>query len=114
MDYIIFVYFVVMMVFAIQKKVKFSTALLPLLLFSIVANVALAQNYTQSLIPGANDGMGISNLLAYFLIGEDRWSHELFRSAYSFSTTITIILLIAYSLILVIEKVYKRKESIVE
>ncbi len=114
MDYIIFVYFVVMMIFAIQKKVKFSTALLPLLLFSIVANVALAQNYTQSLIPEANDGMGISNLLAYFLIGDDRWSHELFRSAYNLSTTITILFLIAYSIILVLENVYKRKEGIVK
>ena len=110
MDYIIFVYFIVMLVFAIQKKVKFSTALLPVLLFSIVANVALAQNYTQSLIPEANDGMGISNRLAYFLIGDDRWSHELFRSAYNLSTTITIVFLIVYSLVLVLERVYKRKE----
>ena len=110
MDYIILVYFIVMLVFAIQKKVKFSTALLPVLLFSIVANVALAQNYTQSLIPEANDGMGISNRLAYFLIGDDRWSHELFRSAYNLSTTITIVFLIVYSLVLVLERVYKRKE----
>jgi len=109
-DYIILVYFIVMLVFAIQKKVKFSTALLPVLLFSIVANVALAQNYTQSLIPEANDGMGISNRLAYFLIGDDRWSHELFRSAYNLSTTITIVFLIVYSLVLVLERVYKRKE----
>lgn len=114
MDFIIFVYFIAMMIAAIQKKVKFSTAMLPVLLFSIVANVALAQNYTQSLIPGANDGMGISNRLAYFLIGEDRWSHELFRSAYNLSTTITMLLLIAYSLILVIEIVYKRKEGTVK
>ena len=113
-DYIIIVFFIGITIAAIQKKVKFSTALLPLLLFSIVANVALAQNYTQSLIPGANDGMGISNRLAYFLIGDDGWSHELFRSAYNFSTTITIILLIAYSLILVIETVYKRKEGTVK
>lgn len=98
------------MIAAIQKKVKISTALLPLVLFSIVANVALSQNYTQSLIPEANDGIGISNSLAYLLIGEDRWSHELFRSTYNHSTTITILLLIAYSLILVLEKSYKRKE----
>jgi len=113
-DYIITVFFIGIMIAAIQKKVKFSTALLPLLLFSIVANVALAQNYTQSLIPEANDGIGISNRLAYFLIGEDRWSHELFRSAYNLSSTITILLLIAYSLILVIETVYKRKEGTVK
>ena len=112
MDYIIFVYFIVMLVFAIQKKVKFSTALLPVLLFSIVANVALAQNYTQSLIPEANDGMGISNPLAYFLISDDRWSPELFRSAYNISTTITILFLIIYSLALVLEKVYMRKETL--
>lgn len=110
MDFIVFVYTGIILIFALQKKVKFSTALLPLLLFSIVANVALGQNYTQSLIPEANDGMGISNILAYFLIGDDRWSHELFLSRYEISTNITIVLLIVYSLILILEIVYKRKE----
>jgi hypothetical protein len=94
---------------AIQKKLKFSTALLPLLLFSILANVALAQNYTQSLIAEANDGLGISNKLAYFLIGEDRWSQELFQSSYNFSTNVSIVLLISYSLILISEKIYVNK-----
>lgn len=70
MGVVIFLYIIICLYLAIQKKIKFSTAILPLLLFSITANVALAQNYAQSLIPGANDGIGISNLLAYFLIGE--------------------------------------------
>jgi len=114
MDFIIFVYFAITMYLAIQKKIKFSTAMLPLLLFSILANVALAQNYTQSLIPEANDGLGISNWLAYFLIGEDRWSQEKFLSSYNFSTNFAVVLLITYGVILIIEKapVLKKKSKI--
>jgi hypothetical protein len=113
MDFVIFVYFAITMYLAIQKKIKFSTALLPLLLFSILANVALAQNYTQSLIPEANDGLGISNWLAYFLIGEDRWSQEKFLSSYNFSTNFAMVLLFSYSNVLIIEKalVFKKKSK---
>lgn len=107
MYFVIFLYFIIGLYFAIQKKLKFSTALLPILLFSILVNVALAQNYTQSLIAEANDGLGISNNLAYFLIGEDRWSQ--FQSSYNFSTNVTIVLLISYSLILISEKIYVSK-----
>ena len=49
---------------------KISNALMPLLLFSILVNVGLAKNYTQSLIPKANDRLGVSNKLAYFLLGK--------------------------------------------
>lgn len=105
MIFVISLYFIIVLFLAIKKKIKISTALLPLLLFSTLANVALAQNYTQSLIPD-NEGIGISNTLAYFLIGEDHWSQKLFRSSYAFSTNISIVLLVSYSLILISEKVY--------
>jgi hypothetical protein len=108
-DFVIFLYFFIGLYLAIQKKLKFSTALLPLLLFSILANVALAQNYTQSLIAEANDGLGISNKLAYVLIGENRWSQELFQSSYNFSTNVSLVLLLTYSLILISEKIYESK-----
>ena len=111
MDFVIFLYFFIGLYLAIQKKLKFSTALLPILLFSILANVALAQNYTQSLIVEANDGLGISNTLAYFLIGEDGWSLELFQSSYNFSTTVSLALLLSYSLILISEKIYVSKSN---
>ena len=73
--FIIFV-FIFFIYLVIQKKLNLSTALLPFVLFSILVNVALSQNYTHSLIAEANDGIGISNFLAYFLIGEDRWTKD--------------------------------------
>ncbi len=53
-----------------------SKAVLLILLLSIVANISLAQNYTQSLIPGANDGIGISNVLAKVIITDDGWGES--------------------------------------
>ncbi|XKI12395.1 NADH-ubiquinone oxidoreductase chain 6 [Sporosarcina sp. ANT_H38] len=91
-----------------NKSIKYSIGLLPLLLFSILANVALAQNYTQSLIVGANDGIGVSNILASFFIPEDKWSQELFHSFYEASTIITIVLLQLYLLCLLLEG-FKRR-----
>ena len=74
MEFALFALIFFFLYLVIQKKLKLSTALLPFVLFSILANVALSQNYTHSLIPEANDGIGISNFLAYFLIGEVRWT----------------------------------------
>lgn len=110
LEFLVYLYLFFLVIVVLKKIVKISTALLPLLLFSILANVALAQNYTHSLIPEANDGIGISNRLAYLIIGEDRWSPELFRSTYNFSTTVAVVLLIVYILAQVLEIANKRRE----
>ena len=91
-----------------KKMIKYSAALLPFVLFSILANVALAQNYTQSLIAEANDGIGVSNTLASFLILEDKWSQELFHSYYEGSIIISLVLLLLYLLFLLLEGIKQR------
>lgn len=70
---------------------------------SIIAVVCLAQNYTQSLIPAFNDGIGISNQLAYWIIGEDHWSQEVFKNVFVSSIYLALFLIVAYPVILVIE-----------
>lgn len=82
----------------------YSTGVLLLLLLSLLANNALAQNYTQSLIPDVNDGMAISNTIAYLLIGEDQWSHERFKSAFDISVWISLALVIMYVCALLMER----------
>ena len=72
--------------------------------------MALAQNYTQSLIHEANDGLGVSNKLAFFLHGENQWSQELFQSSYH-STNASIALLITYTVVLIAEKVQGRMQT---
>lgn len=109
LDFFLFLFVFIVLILAVNKTIKFSSSLLILLLFSIITNVALAQNYTQSLIPEANDGLGISNLLAYMVIGEDRWSHELFQSTYNLSTILSMVLLIVYVFTLIIENFLKEK-----
>ena len=91
-----------------KKMIKYSAALMPFVLFSILANVALAQNYTQSLIPGVNDGVGVSNTLASFLIPEDKWSQELFHSLYEGSIIITLVLVLLYLICLLLEGIKQR------
>lgn len=71
--------------------------------FSILAVVSLAQNYTQSLIPNANDGISVSNSLAYWIIGEDGWSQEMFKNMFEQSIYISLILIAAYPIVLVFE-----------
>lgn len=77
--------------------------------FSLLAAISLAQNYTQSLIPEANDGMGISNQLAYWIIGEDGWSQEMFKKSFERSTYISLLLMAAYPIVLLIESKTRRK-----
>jgi hypothetical protein len=56
----------------------------------------LAHNYTVSLIPGIQDGISISNTLAYYLIGEDGWSLAKFRTAFHYAVVSSIICLFLY------------------
>jgi hypothetical protein len=84
-------------------KNSFSKGVALAIALSILSVIALAQNYTQSLIPEANDGMGISNSLAYWIIGEERWTIEMFRSFFEQSTYLTLALIVAYPLVLAVE-----------
>ncbi|MCG5024051.1 MULTISPECIES: hypothetical protein [unclassified Anoxybacillus] len=77
---------------------------------SIVCSISLALNYYQSLKPNT-EGIGISNVIAYWLLGEDAWAPvwtiQLFKKAYSISLWITLILFV----FLIILLFMKRKKS---
>lgn len=77
--------------------------------FSILAVVCLAQNYTQSLIQGAEDGISISNQVAYWLIGEDNWTVERFKEWFELSIYFTLFLIVIYPIVMIAEKRLNRK-----
>jgi hypothetical protein len=81
----------------------YSKGILLAIFTSVVAVICLAQNYTQSQIPEANDGIGISNQVAYWIIGEDGWSKEKFQNLFENSIYFTFYLIIAYPVVLVVE-----------
>ncbi|MFC4098914.1 hypothetical protein [Paenibacillus xanthanilyticus] len=74
---------------------------------SLLAVIGLAQNYTQSLIPEANDGIGISNPVAYWIIGEDGWSRSLFHAAFRMSIYWTVALIALYPFVAAAETRYR-------
>jgi len=102
--FMLFIYLFISGYLVRTRKIWFSSAVLPLVLFSIVACVSLGQNYTQSLIPRGEDGIGISNFLARYLLPEDQWSKELFLSRFELWIGISIGLLLVYFVVIVFEK----------
>jgi hypothetical protein len=70
---------------------------------SLLVTISLSQNLTQSLIPEVNDGIGISNTIAYWIIGEGGWSHQLFESAFNYATYISLFLILIYPIVLLLE-----------
>ena len=91
--------------FISKRKMRLSQAIIPMLAFSILASVALAQNYTQSLIPEVNDGIGISNFLAAFLLPEDFWSKEMFLETFELYLGISIVFILFYFICVIVENV---------
>jgi len=87
----------------------YANGILIAITISALATVCLAQNYTQSLIPEANDGLGVSNAVAYWIIGEDGWSKEKFKAYFENSAYLTFLLILAYPAVLAAEA--KRKKS---
>lgn len=81
----------------------YSKGILISIILSIIANISLSQNYTNSLIPEVNNGIGISNIISYWIIGEDNWSKELFKTLYDQSIYITLFLLLFYIVVMLVE-----------
>jgi hypothetical protein len=86
---------------------RLSLGLLIAVLLSIVVNVGLAQNYTQSLITEVNDGISISNFVAEWIIVSEIWSTELFKSYFENSLMITLLLIF----LLLISLLFGRKKE---
>jgi len=81
----------------LKEKFRLFDPLLPLVILSIIASLSLGTNYVAAAIPSLNDGIGIQNFLAYWIIGEDNWSIELFEKYFEYSLALSLSLLIVYS-----------------
>lgn len=106
---VIVAFFLVIILYKKKIRFSFSIVLLVLLGISLVSSICLAQNYTQSLVPGINDGIGVSNSLAHLIIGERQWSTQLFRSYFDVSVYITLIILLLLTASVIIESMKYRK-----
>ena len=94
------------LLYKLGDKKFLSQSSLVLLIFSIIANIALANNY--STLATSGDGIGITNSLASWIITDKNWAAptwtmELFRSFYENSTMVSLILLLAYCSFLLFE-----------
>ncbi|MDF2946536.1 MAG: hypothetical protein K0S51_1215 [Bacillales bacterium] len=93
-------------VFIMKKRnviSPFSKGAFLALFVSLLATICLGQNYTESLIPEIHDGIGISNQLAYWIIGERTWSVELFKQYFDNSIYLNLFLIFIYPLVLILE-----------
>lgn len=81
----------------------FSRLLLLALIFCVLATSCLGINYTQSRIPGLQDGIAVSNSLAYFIMGDDRWSHKKFYDYFDAFLVASFVLMVLYILALLWE-----------
>ncbi len=87
----------------------FSKGIATAIALSLVALVCLAQNVTLAMmIPEASDGIGIANPVAYWIIGEDRWSVELFRTRFEQSIIVSLCLIILYPISVLSESRFVR------
>lgn len=87
---------IVMVLYRMNPKCRYlSSGILCFLLFSIISTISLGVNYIAA-FTGKLDGIGITSQLAKLIIGEGRWSVELFLSYFEAFTTLCIILLLAY------------------
>ena len=102
---ILVVYGIIGGFFISKRKMKMSQAVIPMIAFAILSCVALGQNHTVSLISEANDGIGISNFLAKFLLPAEGWTKELFLSKFELYLGISIVLIILYFIFVIVEKV---------
>ena len=113
--FLIFVVGLFIFLSRLTDSFKFSKTMLVLALLSITANISLAQNYTHSLVPGVNDGIGISNKIAYWIITDDnwgnRWSVELFKTFYDRSSIILLLVIILLVISIAVETRFDKSST---
>lgn len=84
------------------------TALLAVIM-SVVANVALVDTVAYNAYPELNDGIGIPNSIAYWIIGEDRWSIERFQAVLNLSVWCTIAAALLFAFVTIWEAIRKQR-----
>ncbi|MEH7392358.1 hypothetical protein [Bacillus sp. JJ1474] len=105
MVFIILLYGIIVGVFISKRTLKMSQAVIPMIAFTILSSVALGQNYTTSIISEVNDGIGISNFLAAFLLPEDGWTIEMFSSKFELYLGSSIVFILLYFLLVIVENI---------
>ncbi|MEI7028094.1 hypothetical protein [Paenibacillus sp. y28] len=96
-----------------KNGIRFAYSIGFILAFSVTAaaSVCLGQNYAQSLIPSVQDGIGISNPIAYWIIGESLWTQEQFRLFFERSMLLLLCLLTAIPFVIYMEARQIRKSE---
>lgn len=89
-----------------NHRYKYSVNLVVPFCFSLLVTISLFDNYYINLL-GTEDGLSISNRLAYLILGEDGWTLELFRQAYEIAFGTSLVILITGTVLFFIG--WKRK-----
>ena len=82
--------YIIIMQKKLKQKFELSKELLPLIFISLISTVCLGVNFVASAIPSLNDGIGIHNFIAYWIIGENNWSISLFNNYFIKSIYISL------------------------
>ncbi len=82
---------------SLKEKFRLFDPLLSLVILSLIVSLSLGTNYVAAAVPSLNDGIGIHNFMAYWIIGEDNWSIGLFEKYFEYSLALSFFLLIVYS-----------------
>lgn len=92
-----------MVLYKTNPKCRYlSSSILCFLLLAIISTISLGVNYMAA-FTGKLDGIGITSQLAKLIIGEGRWSVELFLGYFEAFTTLCIMLLFVYYITLLYE-----------
>ena len=86
------------------KEFRISKELMPLILICVISTICLGVNYVAAAIPSLNDGIGIHNFLAYWIIGEDNWSIKLFKDYFNISVYLSLFLIFMYCVLRLIKR----------
>lgn len=80
-------------------------------ILTLIAAIGLSQNYLYSLIPSIEDGIAVSNFIAYWIIGDNGWSVRLFQQYSEGSLLLAIGLLVVYIVVHRVELAVGRKTA---
>lgn len=113
--YHLFVPVCVVLLYFLFRKVgvpyPLSRIMLVVMIFSVLVTACLGQNYSHSLIPGIHDGISVSNKIAFFIMGDDGWSHEKFKKFFDGSIIASLLSIVLYLVSLLYETLAYKKLS---
>ena len=103
--------FVVLLYKTNKEQFSLSTAIMPLMVLSVLTTMDLSFNATAAANPAINDGITVRGVLSPLIFSSDNWSLDVFNRYFNMSLVLSLIVLLIFTVSLILAAKQKANKN---